>query len=117
MGGDGVIFALKAPEGKLSQVSQGIFKLDVEKLCLLSLHFFVQKASNSIFAPFYCYYYYNKIKHYLSEGGYDFTMRIYNSDGSEPEMCGNGIRCFAQFLKDLGADGECVVFIISYFIL
>ena len=35
---------------------------------------------------------------------YDFTMRIYNSDGSEPEMCGNGIRCFAQFLKDLGED-------------
>ncbi|EJK77652.1 hypothetical protein THAOC_00502 [Thalassiosira oceanica] len=31
-------------------------------------------------------------------------MRIYNSDGSEPEMCGNGIRCYAQFLKDLGAD-------------
>jgi len=37
---------------------------------------------------------------------YDFSMRIYNSDGSEPEMCGNGIRCFAQFLKDLGADAE-----------
>jgi diaminopimelate epimerase len=37
---------------------------------------------------------------------YDFKMRIYNSDGSEPEMCGNGIRCFAQFLKDLGADGK-----------
>lgn len=37
---------------------------------------------------------------------YDFTMRIYNSDGSEPEMCGNGIRCFAQFLKDLGEDGK-----------
>ena len=36
---------------------------------------------------------------------YDFTMRIYNSDGSEPEMCGNGIRCFAAFLRDLGADG------------
>jgi diaminopimelate epimerase len=35
---------------------------------------------------------------------YDFSMRIYNSDGSEPEMCGNGIRCFAQFLKDLGED-------------
>ncbi|KAG7336516.1 diaminopimelate epimerase [Nitzschia inconspicua] len=41
-----------------------------------------------------------------SEGDYDFRMRIYNSDGSEPEMCGNGIRCFAQFLKDLGADAE-----------
>ena len=39
---------------------------------------------------------------------FDFTMRIYNSDGSEPEMCGNGIRCFAQFLKDLGADGRFI---------
>jgi len=37
---------------------------------------------------------------------YDFSMRIYNSDGSEPEMCGNGIRCFAQFLKDLGEDAK-----------
>lgn len=41
-----------------------------------------------------------------SQRTYDFRMRIYNSDGSEPEMCGNGIRCFAQFLKDLGADAE-----------
>jgi diaminopimelate epimerase len=40
------------------------------------------------------------------DADHDFTMRIYNSDGSEPEMCGNGIRCFAQFLKDLGADKE-----------
>ena len=32
---------------------------------------------------------------------HDFAMRIYNSDGSEPEMCGNGIRCLAQFIKDL----------------
>ena len=31
----------------------------------------------------------------------DFTMRIYNSDGSEPEMCGNGIRCLARFVADL----------------
>lgn len=31
----------------------------------------------------------------------DYTMRIFNSDGSEPEMCGNGIRCLAQFLSDL----------------
>ncbi len=31
----------------------------------------------------------------------DYTMRIYNSDGSEPEMCGNGIRCLAQFINDL----------------
>jgi diaminopimelate epimerase len=31
------------------------------------------------------------------QDGTDYTMRIFNSDGSEPEMCGNGIRCLAQF--------------------
>ncbi|CAK9206120.1 unnamed protein product [Sphagnum jensenii] len=31
----------------------------------------------------------------------DFRMRIYNSDGSEPEMCGNGIRCVAKYLAEL----------------
>lgn len=33
--------------------------------------------------------------------GTDYTMRIFNSDGSEPEMCGNGMRCFARFIADL----------------
>ncbi|MFZ7103128.1 MAG: diaminopimelate epimerase [Peptococcaceae bacterium] len=28
----------------------------------------------------------------------DIRMRIFNSDGSEPEMCGNGIRCFAKYV-------------------
>ena len=28
----------------------------------------------------------------------DATMRIFNSDGSEPDMCGHGIRCAAKFL-------------------
>ena len=37
---------------------------------------------------------------------FDFRMRIYNSDGTEPEMCGNGIRCMARFLKDLGEDAK-----------
>jgi diaminopimelate epimerase len=32
----------------------------------------------------------------------DFRMRIFNSDGSEPEMCGNGIRCFARYVKKTG---------------
>jgi diaminopimelate epimerase len=35
------------------------------------------------------------------EQGTDYTMRIFNSDGSEPEMCGNGIRCLAKFIADL----------------
>lgn len=34
-------------------------------------------------------------------GETDYTMRIYNSDGSEPEMCGNGIRCLARYLAIL----------------
>ncbi len=33
--------------------------------------------------------------------GTDYTMRIFNCDGSEPEMCGNGIRCLARFVADL----------------
>lgn len=32
----------------------------------------------------------------------DFRMRIINADGSEAEMCGNGIRCFARYLFDFG---------------
>jgi len=35
------------------------------------------------------------------QDGTDYTMRIFNSDGSEPEMCGNGIRCLAHFLSEL----------------
>ena len=27
----------------------------------------------------------------------DAKMRIFNADGSEAEMCGNGIRCFAKY--------------------
>ena len=30
----------------------------------------------------------------------DFKMRIFNSDGSEAEMCGNGLRCFIRFIKE-----------------
>jgi len=33
--------------------------------------------------------------------GPTYGMRIFNSDGSEPEMCGNGIRCLAKFVADL----------------
>ncbi|MCL2924879.1 MAG: diaminopimelate epimerase [Trichodesmium sp. MAG_R04] len=31
----------------------------------------------------------------------DYTMRIFNSDGSEPEMCGNGVRCLTKFIAEL----------------
>ena len=32
----------------------------------------------------------------------DFRMRIFNSDGSEAKMCGNGIRCVGKYVYDLG---------------
>jgi diaminopimelate epimerase len=32
----------------------------------------------------------------------DFRMRIINADGSEVEMCGNGIRCFAKYVYEAG---------------
>jgi diaminopimelate epimerase len=33
-------------------------------------------------------------------------MRLINSDGSEGEMCGNGIRCLAKFMQSLGIPAE-----------
>ena len=32
----------------------------------------------------------------------DFKMTMFNSDGSQAEMCGNGIRCVAKFVYDKG---------------
>src|SRR2546425_1009115 len=41
----------------------------------------------------------------------DFKMEIYNADGGQVEMCGNGIRCFARYVRDHGltAKGELAV--------
>jgi diaminopimelate epimerase len=38
----------------------------------------------------------------------DYRMRIINSDGSEAEMCGNGIRCFANYLYTRGLAGNFI---------
>ena len=40
----------------------------------------------------------------------DCTMRYFNADGSEGEMCGNGARCFALFAEHLGIGGETKYF-------
>jgi diaminopimelate epimerase len=38
----------------------------------------------------------------LPSGKADIQMRIINSDGSEPDMCGNAIRCFSRFVVEKG---------------
>jgi diaminopimelate epimerase len=39
----------------------------------------------------------------------DFKMRMFNADGSEGEMCGNGIRCVGKFVYDKGLTGKTSV--------
>lgn len=39
----------------------------------------------------------------------DFTMHIYNADGSEAEMCGNGVRCVGKYVYDHGLTDKTVV--------
>ncbi len=36
----------------------------------------------------------------------DIRFRIFNSDGSEAQMCGNGMRCFAKFLFETSIMGQ-----------
>ena len=39
----------------------------------------------------------------------DFLYRIYNSDGSEVEQCGNGARCFATFVRQQGLSDQKII--------
>ena len=41
--------------------------------------------------------------------GADGRMRIFNADGSEAQMCGNGIRCVAQWLYTHGVQKEQLI--------
>lgn len=36
----------------------------------------------------------------------DFGMKVFNADGSEAEMCGNGIRCLARYIKEAGLSAK-----------
>lgn len=38
----------------------------------------------------------------IGKDGDDYTMRIFNADGSEAGMCGNAVRCVAKYLSDRG---------------
>ena len=39
----------------------------------------------------------------------DFKMRIFNADGSEVEMCGNGIRCLAKYIWSRRLSGKAIL--------
>jgi len=39
----------------------------------------------------------------------DFSMRIFNNDGSEAMMCGNGVRCVGKYVRDHGLTTKDVV--------
>ena len=46
-----------------------------------------------------------------AQQGADYRMRYYNADGGEAEMCGNGARCFARFVRRLeGGQPERITF-------
>ncbi len=44
-----------------------------------------------------------------SAEGVDFRYRIYNADGSEVGQCGNGARCFAQFVREKGLSDKDII--------
>ena len=78
LGNDYIIindFQYKIPEGKKSILA--------EKLC--QFHFSIG-ADGLIFV--------------CKSDKADIKMRIFNSDGSEAEMCGNGIRCFSKYVYE-----------------
>jgi len=39
----------------------------------------------------------------------DFRYRIFNADGGEVEQCGNGARCFVQFVRDRGLTAKRLI--------
>ena len=44
-----------------------------------------------------------------ARNGADYRMRYYNADGGEAEMCGNGARCFAAFVRQRRLTGKRII--------
>jgi diaminopimelate epimerase len=78
-------------DGRLGPPGEFCFKLTVERVQRLCDRRFGVGADGVILAL-------------PPQQGGELRMRIFNADGTEPEMCGNGIRCLARFLAD--SDGD-----------
>ena len=46
-----------------------------------------------------------------NEASADFRYRIFNSDGGEVEQCGNGARCFVQFVHEKGLTSKNTILV------
>ena len=82
LGNDFIIF--NNLEGKLSDVINNLNKQFIKKLC--DRHLGVGSDGLIIAQD--------------SDNQSDLTMDIYNSDGTQAEMCGNGIRCLIKYIID-----------------
>ena len=47
----------------------------------------------------------------------DFFYRIFNSNGSEVEQCGNGVRCLAKFIHEHQFSSKKTIKVTSIFVL
>jgi diaminopimelate epimerase len=45
----------------------------------------------------------------LPSSRFDARMRMFNPDGSEAEMCGNGIRCISRYLEERGGGARATI--------
>ena len=43
----------------------------------------------------------------------DFAMKMYNADGSQSEMCGNGVRCIGKYVYDRGLTDKTTVSLMT----
>ena len=43
----------------------------------------------------------------------DFEMKMFNADGSESEMCGNGVRCVGKYVFDRGLTDKTTVSLMT----
>ena len=43
----------------------------------------------------------------------DFAMKMYNADGSDSEMCGNGVRCIGKYVYDRGLTDKTTVSLMT----